>query len=417
MNLILLTDSYKLSHFNQYPKNTQKISAYLSPRGGMYENIVWFGLNYYIKKYLSQKITQKDIAEAKKFAMAHGTPFYEEGWNYILKKHNGILPVKIYALPELSIVKAGTPLMVVENTDEKCFWLVSYLETLLLKVWYPTTIATKSYAVRQVIEKYYQECGENIEMVRFAYHNFGDRGSSSVEAAAIGGVAHLTQFAGTDNFNALKLAKEFYPNIQGFSIPATEHSTITSWGRENEFEAITNYLETYKNSSLIACVCDSYDIYKTVNFLTSGAIKAKIESNEYPTFVIRPDSGEPISQMVAILEIMEKNKVKFTLNSKGYKVFDKYRIIWGDGITLETINNILYTLTSERFKYSPINFAFGSGGDLMQNITRDTCKFAFKTSAIMRDNQWHDVYKDPITDANKKSIRGRVDTTNMITVF
>src|SRR5574343_466460 len=115
--------------------------------------------------------------------------------------------------------------------------------------------------------------------------------------------------------------------MAGFSIPASEHSTVTSWGREGEYAMITNYLEKSKGLAIIACVMDSYDVFKATDFVTT-VLKDKIESDAYPTFVIRPDSGEPIDVIKQILDIMEKNNVAFTVNAKGYKVFNKYRLIW-----------------------------------------------------------------------------------------
>lgn len=423
-NLINLTDSYKFSHFNQYPKGTEIIHSYLAPRGGEYDEIVFFGLQYYLKKYLSKMVEFFDIGDAERLAKEHGVPFNREGWEYVSSL--GYLPIEIKALQEGRVYGNKEPLLTIENTDPNCAWLVGYLETLLLKIWYPTTIATKSYAVRKMLLKHWERTADNVDGVDFAYHNFGDRGSSSVESAAIGGVAHLTQFKGTDNFNALTLSNEYYDGkYQGFSIPASEHSTVTSWGRDNEFEMIENYLETYKDSPIIACVLDSYDIYKAVDFVTSGKMKEKIESDDYPIFVIRPDSGEAIEVIRNILTIMKKNNVIYTVNSKGYLTFNKYRIIWGDGITPRQIDKILETFCTAQdnpfFKttpaYSAENFAFGSGGDLMQNVNRDTCKFTMKCSAIKVNGEWRDVYKDPITDSGKKSIRGRVIDDRMKIVF
>jgi nicotinamide phosphoribosyltransferase len=421
-NLINLSDSYKFSHFNQYPKGTEIIHSYLAPRGGEYEKVVMHGLPYILQKYLSGRITIEDIDRAEKLAQAHGVPFNREGWEYINSigwedgKLGGKLPIEIKALPEGTIVGNKEPLLTIENTDPNCAWLVGYLETLILKLWYPVTIASKSLAVKEILLKHWEKTADDVSGVDFAYHNFGDRGSSSVESAAIGGVAHLTQFKGTDNFNCLEHSNKYYDGkYQGFSIPASEHSTVTSWGRENEFEMIESYLETYKSSPIIACVLDSYDIYNAVSFVTSGAIKGKIESKDYPIFVIRPDSGDPLEVIEKILAILESNGVVRSFNSKGYKVLDKYRIIWGDGITLTTIDQILES--TEKWGWSAQNFAFGSGGDLMQNVSRDTLKFAMKCSAIKVNGEWRDVYKDPITDQGKKSIRGRVEDSRFVTVF
>ncbi len=421
MNLINLTDSYKFSHFNQYPKGTETIHNYLMSRGGEYDKIVMHGLPYILKKYLKglhaefiDEFPISAISDSMQLAKNHGIPFNHGGWEYI--RRLGYLPIEIKALPEGAIAKPNQPLLTIENTDPNCAWLVGYLETLLLKIWYPITIASKSLAVREMLEHHWQKTVGDNSGVDFAYHNFGDRGSSSVESAAIGGVAHLTQFKGTDNFNCLEHSNEYYGGkYQGYSIPATEHSTVTSWGRENEFEMIENYLETYKTSPIIACVLDSYDIYKAVDFVTSGAMKEKIESKDYPIFVMRPDSGEPLEVFEKMLEICEANGVARSYNSKGYKVLDKFRFIWGDGITPKTMDTIL--IATEKWGWAASNFAFGSGGDLMQNINRDTCKFAIKCSAIKVNGEWRDVFKDPITDKGKTSLRGRQENPDFVTVF
>jgi nicotinamide phosphoribosyltransferase len=101
---------------------------------------------------------------------------------------------------------------------------------------------------------------------------------------------------------------------------------------------------------------------------------------------------------------MEDNSVAFTVNDKDYKVWNKYRIIWGDGITMETMAEILEYVTERN--YSSDNIAFGSGGWLMQQHDRDTQKFAIKCSAVRINDEIRDVFKDPITDHGKKSKKG-----------
>lgn len=405
-NLINLTDSYKFSHFNQYPEGTEYVHSYLESRGGIYDAIVVTGMQYYLKEFLAQKITQENLNETEELCKMHGVPFNKAGWQHIITFHGGRLPVVIRALPEGTVVRPKEVIMTIENTDPNCAWLTSFLETLLLKVWYPTTVASKARYVRKLIEAHHTKTMDDISGVPFAYHNFGDRGSSSVETAAIGGYAHLTQFMGTDNFNALTLCRDYYSEkMAGFSIVASEHSTVTSHAREKEYDMITKYLEDNKGQAIIACVLDSYDIYKAVDFVTSK-LKAKIESENYPIFVIRPDSGDQIEVVGKILDIMEENGVATTINSKGYTMFNKYRIIWGDGVTPEAIDKILAYIATRG--YAAGNMAFGSGGDIMQNVNRDTCKFAVKCSAVCINGVWKDVFKDPVTDQGKKSKKGRL---------
>ncbi len=414
MNLITLTDSYKLSHFNQYPEGTEKIHSYMESRGGEYLATVFFGAQYYLKEYLSKPITAGDIEEAAQLAEFHGVPFNRGGWARILHTHNGYIPLEIKAVPENQLYPCGTVLMTIENTDPELPWLTNWFETLLMKVWYPTTIATKAYYVREILKGAFVKSSDS-ENIDFQYHNFGDRGSSSPESAMIGGMAHLTQFSGTDNLNSVLALKKYYGLERGWSIPATEHSTVTSWGKESEFEMYDHYIRSYMGKPLIACVMDSYDIYAAVDYITTGTRKSKIESINGPTFVIRPDSGEPKEVLAKILSIMEKNEVAYNTNSKGYKVFDKYRIIWGDGITPKTINQILNFIIWKG--YAAENIAFGSGGDLMQNLNRDTCRFAIKCSAARVNGKWRDVFKDPVTDSGKKSKAGVQTSDDLKTVY
>lgn len=399
----MLVDSYKLSHKNMYPKGTNFMFDYMESRGGLYPATIFFGLQAMLKEYFSTPITEAEVFEAKSFADEHGEPFDLDGWMYIVNDLKGMLPVRIRAVKEGTLVPVSNVLVTIESTDERVFWVVSWMETFFMKIWYPINIATRSFYVKRMLKEFSDNTGSGF--VDFSYHNFGDRGSCSVEAAAIGGASHLTQFQGTDNFNSLKFVANNYGerNI-GFSIPASEHSTVTSWGRENEFEMIENYVEQFKDSPIIACVMDSYNIFDAVDFITKGDMKRKIESDEYPIFVIRPDSGNPVEVIGAIINTMEDNSVTFTVNDKDYKVWNKYRIIWGDGITMETMTEILEYVTERG--YSSDNIAFGSGGWLMQQHDRDTQKFAIKCSAIRINDEIRDVFKDPITDHGKKSKKG-----------
>jgi nicotinamide phosphoribosyltransferase len=408
-NRVMFADSYKYSHTGLYPKGTKYMFDYMEARGGEYPATIFFGLQYILKAYFTTPITIEEVIEAYEMAQAHGEPFDIKGWTYIVNDCNGFLPIKIRAVKEGTLVPVQNILMSVESTDENVYWIASWFETFVMKIWYPITIATKSYYVKEMLKEFSEKSGS--EFVDFSYHNFGDRGSSSVESAAIGGMAHLTQFQGTDNFHALKFAKDYYGSENvGFSIPATEHSTVTSWGTIGEYDMIMNYIEKFKGSPIIACVMDSYNIFNAVREITQGEFKQKIESGEYPIFVIRPDSGNPIEILNSVINIMEENSVAYTTLDKRdeddekYKVWNKYRIIWGDGITPETIRQMLMYINQRG--YSSDCIAFGSGGDLMQNVNRDTCKFAIKCSSITIDNEPMDVFKDPITDKGKKSKKG-----------
>ncbi|HXG23954.1 MAG TPA: nicotinamide phosphoribosyltransferase domain-containing protein, partial [Chthonomonadales bacterium] len=154
-NLLLMTDSYKLTHWKQYPPGTEIVYSYFESRGGKFGATVFFGLQYFLMEYLSGPVvTREKIEEAADFVGKHlGDPglFNREGWEYILEQHGGRLPVVIRAVPEGMVVPTHNVLITIENTDPRCYWLTNYLETLLVEIWYPVTVATLSHEMRKLI--------------------------------------------------------------------------------------------------------------------------------------------------------------------------------------------------------------------------------------------------------------------------
>jgi len=407
-NLIVNTDSYKTSHYLQYPPNTNFVSSYIESRGGQYQQLVFFGLQAFIKEYLSKPISPEDINEAEEILTAHGVPFYREGWEYILEQHNGYLPVTIEAVPEGTVVNTKNVLVQVVNSDPKCFWLTSYLETALLRaIWYPTTVATVSWHVKQLIKKFLLKTADNLEGLPFKLHDFGSRGASSEESAALGGAAHLINFMGTDTLSGIIAARNYYQeSMAGFSIPAAEHSTITSWGQDREDQAYSNMLQQFAGEGkIVAVVSDSYNLWEAIANIWGEQLKEQVINNG-GTVVIRPDSGEPVEVVCRTIEML-MDKFGYTTNSKGYKLLPSYiRVIQGDGVSLASIRLILEATTAKGL--SADNIAFGMGAELLQKVNRDTLKFAMKASAIEIEGAWQDVFKDPITDPGKTSKKGRL---------
>ena len=405
-NIILNTDSYKVSMFKQYPAGTTGVYSYIESRGGRYDQTVFFGLQAFIKEYLLEPITQQDIDVADEILTAHGEPFNRTGWQYILDKHNGYLPVVIRAVPEGTVVPVKQVLATIENTDPECFWLTTWLETALLRaIWYPTTVASQSWKIKQVILDALEKTGDP-SSIDFKLHDFGARGVSSLESAAIGGAAHLVNFMGSDTISGVLYAREYYDaGVAGFSIPAAEHSTITSWGRNNEVKAYENMLKQFaKPGAIVAIVSDSYDIYNAVDKLWGEELRQQVIDSG-ATVVIRPDSGDPD---VVCRQLVQKLDDKFgsTVNSKGFKVLNNVRLIQGDGVNENTIRTILGSF--QAYGYSADNIAFGMGGALLQQVDRDTQRFAMKCSSALINGEWVDVQKDPVTDSGKKSKAGRV---------
>jgi len=432
-NILLLSDSYKYSHWKQYPEGTNVVYSYLESRGSVkdkhgdtvYTETVFFGLKYIIERYLSGVVvTDAKIREAKAIIDAHMGPgvFNEDGWRYILDTYKGRLPVVIKAVPEGTVVPTGNVLMTIENTGgPKTAWLTNFLETVLTHVWSSTSVATNSREIKKICKKYNELTSDApVDSIDFQVHDFGFRGVSSVETSGLNGAAHLVSFKGTDTVSAITLLKNVYAAIEmpAFSIPATEHSTMTSWGREFEVNAIENMLDKFP-TGIIACVGDSYDIMDFVRDKVGTTLKNKVLSRE-GTLVVRPDSGDPVITTERIIYALW-DKFGGTTNSKGFKVLDPHiRMIQGDGVDREMIRKILDNFKNHGF--SSENIAFGSGGGLLQMFNRDTLKFAFKCSYIEVDGKPIDVRKYPMefdSDGNygpsfKRSKAGRLDLVKTV---
>jgi len=406
-NLILNTDSYKASHWLQYPPGLDATFFYLESRGGVYERTLFFGLQSILKEYLSRPATMAMVDEAKPFLAAHGEPFNEAGWRHVIGAHGGKLPLRIRAVPEGTVVPTHQALMTIESTCPDCFWVPSYVETLLMRVWYPITVATISWHVKQTIREHLDKTSDDAAgQVPFKLHDFGSRGVSSAESAALGGMAHLVNFRGTDTILGVLAAREYYGEaMAGFSIPAAEHSTITAWGQEHEMDAYRNMLRQFaKPGAVVACVSDSYDLFHAIEAMWGGALRDEVIASG-ATLVVRPDSGDPAEVVHKTLSMLNA-AFGSTVNAKGYRVLNHVRVIQGDGVNPDSIRRILERITHAR--YSADNIAFGMGGALLQKLDRDTQKFALKCSAAHVDGKWMDVFKDPVTDHAKASKRGRL---------
>ncbi|MEJ8854731.1 nicotinate phosphoribosyltransferase [Variovorax robiniae] len=410
-NLLLRTDSYKASHWMQYPPGTQTVFSYIESRGGAFSHSLFFGLQAYLREYLSTPVTIDDVDEATAIMAAHGEPFNREGWLRLIEKHGGRMPVRIRAVPEGSVVPVHNVLATIENTDPDFFWLTSYLETELLRaIWYPTTVATLSAAAKATLLRYLEAtCDDPQGQIPFKLHDFGARGVSSLESAALGGLAHLVNFMGTDTVIALVAGRRYYDcDMAGFSIPAAEHSTITGWGRERESDAYRNMVAQFgKPGALFAVVSDSYDIFNACDRIWGTELKDLVVQSG-ATLVVRPDSGEPAETVLRVANILAA-RFGTTTNSKGFRALNNVRIIQGDGVTLDSLRLCLSNLYHNGF--SAENIAFGMGGGLLQQVNRDTMQWAMKCSAMQVEGVWRDVWKSPVGDMGKASKKGRITLT------
>lgn len=416
-NIIFFGDAYKYTHWLQDPIGTTKKYAYAESRGSNIDipYTIYFGLQGFVKKYLvGQVLEQWMIDEAEELlGEVFGTNEYfnKKAFQRLLEKHNGKLPIEIRAVEEGLKIPTNNVLVTIINTDDEFWWLTQWVETMLLRaIWYPTTVATVSYRVKELYAKYAKMCGA-AEYHPFILNDFGARGVSSHESAGIGGAAHLVNFLGTDTIEGIKWAKDYYgKGAAGYSVYATEHSTTTIYREQGEENAVEHFLKTCPDNMIISMVIDSYNSENFVRNIMGKKFKEKILNRAGKT-VARPDSGNPIEMSLKVIEWLGE-AFGYTLNEKGFKVLNpKVGCIYGDGVNLNSIEEILKNLIDN--KWSVENIIFGMGGKLLQaGIDRDTFKFAMKCSWAEINGYGVEVYKNPITDTGKKSKRGRLELIN-----
>ena len=402
-NLIFDTDSYKLSHFSQYPEGTQYVSSYIEPRRawGDIDRVMFFGLQIELAKLAGQVVTQAMLDEATPFLKAHGFDVFVAGWQYIIEAHDGRLPILIEALPEGTLAPVSVPQLRIENTDPQCYWLVSYLETRLLRaIWYASTVGSLSHHVVGLIRDRLEQTDGSQAGAEFKLHDFGARGAASNEAAGIGGAAHLVNSLGTDTIAGLVYARNYYgADMAGFSIPASEHSTMTAAGEAGEMDQMRRFLAD-NPAGIIACVSDSYDLMRAVRDYWGGALRDDVLARD-GVLVVRPDSGDPVEIVPDVIEALMA-RFGYVTTAQGYRLLhDKVRVIQGDGVDRQSIVAIMDAMMARGQAIG--NIAFGMGGGLLQKVNRDCFGYAMKASAIFYDGRWHDVFKDPKTAGGAKT--------------
>lgn len=434
--ITLLADFYKLSHRKQYPQGTTKVYSTLTPRSNKYapysDEIVWFGLQYFIKEYLIDRFNKDFFSKPKDEVISEYSRLVEFslGKQYAETKHIeelhdlGYLPIKISTLPEGSLVPMRVPVMTIENTHEDFFWLTNFLETILsTSIWLPTTSATLAYSYRKVLNDYAIKTTGSTSGVEFQGHDFSMRGMSSEQSATVSGAGHLLSFKGTDTIPSILFLEKYYNgNIEksliGASIPATEHSVMCSYGQENEKDLLTHLLTEVYPTGLFSAVCDTWDFWKLVSEYLPE-LKETIMSRD-GKLVIRPDSGNPVDIICGTVlnggkTPEEKGLVEVLyeifggqINELGFKVLDSHiGAIYGDSITLEIAKEICEKLYKKGF--ATTNVVFGIGSYSYQYATRDTFGFAVKATYAIVNNEERMLFKDPKTDSGiKKSQKGLV---------
>lgn len=430
-NIVLATDSYKLTHPGMLRPGTTHVYSYGAFRGGPYPTTVFYGMQSLLNKYFVGSVVEPwVIDEAEELHAKHfifgNTKFDRAGWERIVRVHDGRLPIEIKARPEGGLYPTGVPVFTVVNTDPELPWLTNHLESLLLHVWYPSTVATVSFHLRQMFRNFVSDDFPGLE---YMLHDFGFRGVSSLESAGLGGSAHLLSFKGSDTLEAIREIVYSYSTLQydsrtygsrwdglAHSVAATEHSIMTQDGiRYSDIDTVKRLIPIHEGG-LLSVVADSYDYIKFVQESISAEVQHLLHQFRVK-LVIRPDSmteelATPSDVVVWTLRKFQQAGMT-VLDDDGLMLIDnKYGILWGDGLTPDQIKHVLQDTTFAGF--SAKNLVFGMGGGLLQKVNRDTMKAAVKASAIMHDGVWHDVYKET---PGKPALRGRFDDPELQTIF
>jgi len=442
----LLCDFYKVSHREQYPAGTEVVYSTWTPRSGKHSSdikkVTAFGFQGFVKEFLIEFFDEAFFNRSKEEIVAEYSRiikhclFVQKPYTkHIEDLHDlGYLPLLIKSLDEGTQVPFRVPMLTVENTDPRFFWLTNYFETLASNnLWKPATSASTAMVYRKVLDKYSLETTGSTMGVEFQGHDFSMRGMSGVEDAARTGVGHLLSFVGTDTIPAIQYAEQYYgadveKELVGCSVNATEHSVMCASGKGDEYETYRRLVEDTYPTGIISIVSDTWDLWHVITD-TLPKLKDSIMARDggpdsLDKVVIRPDSGDPADIICGNPQAIflygkpspaSKGVVELlwetfggTTNEQGYKVLDSHiGAIYGDAITVERCIDICERLKSKGF--ASTNVVFGIGSYTYQYNTRDTLGFAMKSTSVTVDGVQRAIFKDPITDdGTKKSAVGRV---------
>lgn len=432
MNPLLLTDGYKVDHRRQYPEGTTLVYSNWTPRKSRIDDIqevVFFGLQYFIKKYILEDFETYFFKQPKEKIVAEYQRRINNylGENQVGTKHIealhdlGYIPMVIKALPEGATVPTKVPMFTMYNTKPEFFWLTNYFETLVSAVvWMPCTSATIARQYRKVLDQFAHETSSVPEFVDWQGHDFSMRGMAGIEAALISGIGHLTSFTGTDTIPAIEVLERYYnansdKELIGGSVAATEHSVMCMGTIEDEIGTFRRLICDVYPKGIVSIVSDTWDLWRV---LTDYLPKLKQEVLQREgKVVIRPDSGDPIDIICGNPDGKNEHERKGVVellwdtfggqtNSKGFKELDPHiGAIYGDSITVARATQICERLKAKGF--ASTNVVLGIGSYTYQYNTRDTFGFAMKATYGEVNGKGREIFKDPVTDdGTKKSAKG-----------
>jgi nicotinamide phosphoribosyltransferase len=432
---MLLADFYKISHKAQYPAGTEVVYSTWIPRTSRMtgvDHVVAFGFQAFIKKYLIEYFNEHFFNKSKLSVITEYSRIISAtlgiknpDTKHIEDLHNlGYLPIKISALAEGTLCPLRVPMLVLENTNDKFFWLTNFLETLMsCELWLAATSATTAHEYKKILNWWAEKTDEtNMGFVQFQGHDFSMRGMASLEAAELSGAGHLLSFVGTDTIPAICHLERYYnadvsKELVGTSIPASEHSVACAYGKDNEQEYYRRLIEDVYPTGFVSLVSDTWNFWEVLDKIIRS-MRDTILTRDGKV-VIRPDSGDPVKIICGDPEspdpLVRKGAVEIlwdifggTINSQGYKCLDSHiGCIYGDAITLTRCQEICENLAAKKF--ASTNVVYGIGSYTYNYKTRDTFGFALKSTYVKVNGEERMIMKDPITDPGsiKKSLTGK----------
>lgn len=434
MNPMLYTDGYKVDHRRQYPDQTTLVYSNWTPRKSRVEGVdrvVFFGLQYFIKKYVIEEFNRnffnqpkEAICKAYEKRINNYLGENSVGIKHIEELHDlGYVPMVIKALPEGESVPIRVPMFTMYNTLPQFFWLTNYFETIVsTTVWMTCNSATIAKQYRKILDKYAKETSSIEEFVDWQGHDFSMRGMAGLEAAMMSAAGHLLSFTGTDTIPSIDFLEQYYnadsdKELIGGSVAATEHSVMCMGTNEGEEETFKRLITKVYPNGIVSIVSDTWDLWKVLTEYLPN-LKEEVLARDGKV-VIRPDSGDPVDIICgnpnSKNEIEQKGVVELlweifggTENDKGYKELDSHiGAIYGDSITLERAQQICERLKLKGF--ASTNVVLGIGSFTYQYNTRDTFGFAMKATYGEVNGVGREIFKDPITDdGTKKSAKGLI---------
>lgn len=435
---ILLTDGYKVDHRRQYPNGTTLVYSNWTPRKSRLpgiDKVVFFGLQYFIKKYVIEEFDNNFFSKPKEEVLQKYKRRIDNylgenavGVDHIAALHDlGYIPMVFKAIPEGESVPIRVPMCTMYNTKPEFFWLTNYFETLFsTTVWLPCNSATIAKEYRRLLDSYAEQTSSVVEFVDWQGHDFSMRGMAGIEAAILSASGHLLSFTGSDTIPAIDFLEEYYnansdEELVGGSVAATEHSVMSMGTNSEEEKTFRRLITEVYPKGVLSVVSDTWDLWKV---LLEYLPKLKNEVLDRDgKLVIRPDSGDPVKIICgdpdSDKEHIRKGVVELLwdvfggqVNAKGYKELDGHiGAIYGDSITLDRAQRICEGLKDKGF--ASTNVVLGIGSFTYQYNTRDTFGFAMKATYGEVHGEGREIYKDPITDdGTKKSARGLVKVVN-----